>query len=90
MAKRIKSAIKRAEVAERNNQKNAMAKTKMRTAVKKAETAIVNKDTSSLDSSLKAAASILDRTARKGIIHKNKAARTKSHLAKKANVALKA
>lgn len=80
----IKSAIKRVKVSESNRAQNITVKSSMRTAVKKAEAAIVNNDSEAKDA-FSAAASKLDKAAGKGLIHKNAAARKKSRLMKKLN-----
>jgi small subunit ribosomal protein S20 len=80
----IKSAIKRVKVSESNRAQNITVKSSMRTAVKKAEAAIVNND-SEANAALSAAASKLDKAAAKGLIHKNAAARKKSRMMKKLN-----
>lgn len=81
MAKRIKSAVKRAEVAERNRQRNVTVKTQVKTALKKAVEAAKGKE--GVEDRLSAAASALDRAASKGVLHKNTVARKLSRLAKK-------
>lgn len=81
----IKSAIKRVKVAEGRRAQNISIKSDMRTAVKKVETLVVNNDVESAKSALITASQKLDKAARKGLIHKNTAARQKSRLAKKLN-----
>lgn len=83
MAKRIKSAIKRSEVAERNRQRNIAVKSEIKTRVKRVSESVAGgaEATISLEL-LKVAISRLDRAARKGIIHPNAAARRKSRLVK--------
>lgn len=80
----IKSAIKRVKVSEKNRAHNITVKSSMRTAVKKAEAAIVNNE-SEANVAFAAAASKLDKAAAKGLIHKNAAARKKSRMMKKLN-----
>lgn len=80
----IKSAIKRVKTSNEKNAHNTTIKSAMRTAVKKADAAIVNNDTNAQDS-LALAASKLDKAAAKGLIHKKAAARKKSRLTKKLN-----
>jgi small subunit ribosomal protein S20 len=58
--------------------RNRAQRSQLRTALKKAKSADAN------DESRRAAARLLDRAARKGLIHKNTAARHKSSLAKAA------
>ncbi len=57
----------------------------MRTQVKKVETAITSKDAEKAGSYLQEALRVLDKSASKGIIHKNQAARKKSNLTRKVN-----
>ncbi len=75
----IKSAKKRVLVANVRNARNKAAKTELKTALKKARADSANAQ------AVKAASVKLDKAAGKGLIHKNKAARLKSRLAKKAN-----
>ena len=73
-------AKKRARQAEVHRQLNASQRSAMRTKVKALRKAIANGDKEQAVSSFKAAVPILDRMARKGLIHKNTAARGKSRL----------
>lgn len=73
----IKSAIKRVKVAEKANAANVQVKSAMRTAIKKAETALVAKDENAAEL-LTAAVKSVDKAASKGLIHKNAASRTKA------------
>lgn len=75
----IKSAKKRVLVASLRNERNKAAKTELKTVLKKARAEDATAE------AVKAAAIKLDKSAGKGLIHKNKAARLKSRLAKKAN-----
>ena len=75
----IKSAKKRVLVAALKNERNKAAKTELKTVLKKARAEDATAD------AIKAAAIKLDKSAGQGLIHKNKAARLKSRLAKKAN-----
>ena len=81
----IKSAIKRVKTTNVRNAQNAAEKSAMRTAVKKAEAAVANKDAEAAKASFVLATKELDRAVTKGLIHKNAAARKKSRLAKKIN-----
>ncbi|HHW36872.1 MAG TPA: 30S ribosomal protein S20 [Bacillales bacterium] len=81
----IKSAIKRVKVNEGRRAQNISVKSDMRTAVKKVETLVVNNDVETAKSALITASKKLDKATRKGLIHKNTAARQKSRLAKKLN-----
>ncbi|MBY6188063.1 30S ribosomal protein S20 [Marinobacter hydrocarbonoclasticus] len=77
----IKSAKKRAIQAEKRRQHNASRRSMMRTFTKKVVAAIASGDKAAATEAFNAAQPILDRMATKGLIHKNKAARTKSRLA---------
>jgi small subunit ribosomal protein S20 len=81
----IKSAIKRTKTNEARRQRNASAKSSLRTAVKQADVAVLGTDASTAKVAFGAAQKKLDKAATKGIIHKNAAARKKSRLAKKLN-----
>jgi len=52
----------------------------MRTAIKSVLKAIASKDKTAAQTALRAASATIDRAAGKGLIHKNNAARHKSHL----------
>ena len=73
-------ARKRARQAEKNRQLNASQRSTMRTYVKKILNAVSDGNKAEAEAAFKAAAPLLDSTARKGLIHKNKAARYKSRL----------
>ncbi len=73
-------ARKRARQAEKHRNQNASQRSAMRTASKKVLKAIAAGDKDSAATAFQQAAPLLDRMARKGIIHKNKAARQKSSL----------
>ncbi|WP_438311050.1 30S ribosomal protein S20 [Sporosarcina sp. FA9] len=79
----IKSAIKRVKQSQAKNVQNSHAKASMRTAVRKADLAIENKDENATVL-LRAAIKETDSAARKGLIHKNTASRQKARLTKKA------
>lgn len=73
-------ARKRARQAEDSRQRNASQRSAMRTSVKAIQKAIDAGDKDQATAAFKAAVPVLDRMARKGIIHKNAAARSKSRL----------
>ncbi len=75
----IKSAKKRVLVAKVRNERNKAAKTELKSVLKKARAEGADA------AAVKTAAIKLDKAAGNGLIHKNKAARLKSRLAKKAN-----
>jgi small subunit ribosomal protein S20 len=77
----IDSAKKRARQSEVRRVHNASLRSRMRTAVKRVRKAIADGDKGAAQRELRAAASMLDSTAGKGIVHKNMAARNKSRLA---------
>ncbi len=73
-------AKKRARQAEKHRQLNASQRSMMRSSVKKVLKAIASGDKSQAQSAYQAAVPMVDHMARKGLIHKNKAARHKSRL----------
>lgn len=73
----VKSAEKRMRTNAARAERNRQFRSKMRTALKKVRSAD-NAETGA--AALREAASLLDRAARKRIIHPNKAARAKSRL----------
>jgi small subunit ribosomal protein S20 len=76
-----KSALKRAKQNELRRLRNKTVKTRVRSSVKTVRTA--GADTA--ESELKAAQSVIDRAAKKGVIHKRTAARRISRLRKAIN-----
>ncbi|MBA6293125.1 30S ribosomal protein S20 [Colwellia sp. MB3u-70] len=75
-----KQAKKRAVQSEKKRQHNASRRSMMRTLLKKVHTAIDSGDKEKATLEMGIATPILDRYASKGLIHKNKAARSKSRL----------
>ncbi len=75
-----KSAKKRAAKSALQREKNRAARSTMRTAVKKVRKAVGRGDLQAAEALLPAAISVVDRTAQKGVVHRNTAARTKSRL----------
>lgn len=84
-----KQSEKRAKQALKRRSANMSQRSELRTAVKKARTAAAagGEGAAKLVS---ASVSVIDKIAAKGIIHKNKAARTKSRLAKQLKATAKA
>ncbi len=76
-----KSAEKRAREAVARRAQNVAQRSKVRSAVRKVVEAIRAGNKADAVAALKAAAPVIDSMARKGIIHRNKAARHKSRLA---------
>lgn len=81
----IKSAIKRVKVLETKTARNQMLRTSLKSSIKKFETAVAEGDSAKTAEAYKAAVKKIDQSCAKGILHKNKAARKKSQLAKKLN-----
>ncbi|MDY7025952.1 MAG: 30S ribosomal protein S20 [Pseudomonadota bacterium] len=73
-------AKKRVRQAEVRRRRNASLRSMYRTYVKKVEAAIAAGDKETAQKALDTAVSVVDTTARKGIIHQNKSARIKSRL----------
>ena len=84
----IKSAIKRVNIIEKKTMRNNMIKSGYRTAVKKFEQAIEAGNIEEAKSLFSAATKKIDQACTKGVIVKNTAARKKSNMAKKLNVAM--
>jgi small subunit ribosomal protein S20 len=78
----IKSQIKRNRQNIKKRARNRLFRGAARTSVKKAREAIETGKAKDANSALAEAISVLDRTAQKGVIHKNNAARRKSRLMK--------
>ncbi|MBI5879924.1 MAG: 30S ribosomal protein S20 [Chloroflexi bacterium] len=83
-----KSAIKRIRSSARKRVRNTLVRSSVRTAVKKANVAVLEPAGGGAEA-IKRAVSELDRAVAKGVIHKNNAARRKSRLMKKFNSAAK-
>ncbi len=77
-----KSAEKRVRQSETRRQRNVQKKSKLKTAIKKVRSA---DDKETARKQLIETTGILDRMARKGLIHKNKAANLKSKLTRAVN-----
>ena len=78
----IKSAKKRILVNRTKAERNKSIRSAVKTAIKKVEVAVVNKDKVN---ALGAATAIINKAASKGVYHKNNAARKVSRLAKAVN-----
>jgi len=83
----IKSSAKRAQLIEKITAKNRAAKSLMKTNIKKFDNAVTGNDPEAIQSAYKIAVKTVDRAATKNLIHKNKAARRKSAMARKLNAA---
>lgn len=73
-------ARKRARQAEKHRARNASMRSELRTSIKKVRQAIADADKEGAQAAYAGASPLIDRMARKGIIHKNTAARHKSRL----------
>ena len=81
----IKSAKKRVLLSREANVKNKMAKSALKTTLKKFEAAVTEGNREQADSAYQAAVQSIDKAAGKGILHKNAAARKKSQITLKMN-----
>lgn len=78
-----KSAVKRAKQNEARRLRNRMRKTRMKNVIKDVQEAISSNSTELVMERLRQAVSTIDRTAGKGVIHKNNAARKISRLTRR-------
>ena len=81
----IKSSIRSVKTDAERRAKNAPIKAALRNAARKVEALAANGAKEDAQATMAAATGLLDKAARKGIIHKNAAARKKSRLAKRIN-----
>ena len=82
----IKSAKKRVKTSRVRRLRNASVKSSLKTSIRRFNEALLTEsENGGAQVQLNAAYSVIDRAARKGIIHKNEAARRKSRLTKKLN-----
>lgn len=79
-----------ARVTLRRSLRNRVVRRSLRTSRTKAQRTIISGSTEEAQAAVKKTITDLDVAARKGVIHRNKAARTKSRLAKKLNAAVAA
>jgi small subunit ribosomal protein S20 len=79
----IKSAKKRVKTNARDEQRNRAAKSTLRSALKSTGEVVGSGDAKAGEQ-VRSTQSLIARTAKRGIIHKNKAARWQSRLMKKA------
>ncbi len=86
----IKSVKKDVKKSRQNHLRNSAAKSAVKTFIKKAKQVIETGAPDAIQESLKQTLSVIDKTAERGIIHPNAAARRKSRLMKRANLALAA
>lgn len=81
----IKSAKKKLRQSEKQRIINASEKSKIRTFLKNTRKSIESNEKEATRELLNKTASVLDKAAKRGIIHKNKSNRLKSKLAKSLN-----
>jgi small subunit ribosomal protein S20 len=79
----IASAKKKARQAVKHRAHNTALRSMLRTTIKDVVKAVDAKDKAKAETAYKIMVPVLDRYATKGLIHKNKAARHKSHLSKR-------
>ena len=84
----IKSAIKRVSVIEKKTLRNNMIKSEYKTAIRRFEEALENKNVEEATKLFSVATRKIDQACTKGVIVKNTAARKKSSLSKKLNAAM--
>ena len=77
-----KSAVKRARSSKRRQVRNAMWKSRMRTAMKRVRSL---KEKEKATTELRKTVKLLDQLAARGVIHRNKAANAKSQLTRYVN-----
>ena len=79
-----KSAEKRMRQSAERRVRHRAARGEMRTAIKKVRGALAGGDAAAAQTALNNAVQVIDRTAKKHVVHRNTAARTKSRLVKAA------
>ncbi len=80
-----KSAKKRIRQSERRRMINRQARSQMRTEIKKFRTLLAEKKYDEARGLLPGVYEVIDRTVKKGVIHRNTAARYKSRLTQQLN-----
>ena len=78
----IKSAKKRILVTETKTARNKAIKSKVKTAIKKVEVAVTNKDVETAKTALRAAVTEITKAGTKGVYHKNTVSRKIARLSK--------
>lgn len=81
----IKSAKKRVSLSRAANEHNKMAKSALKTTIKKFDVAVASGDKAQAGAAYTAAVVAVDKAVNKGILHKNNAARKKSSMTLKMN-----
>lgn len=80
-----KSAVKRHKQSLKRNARNRAVKTRMKSVIKDVRTAVLSKDVGAAAEAMTLATSVLAKAAGKGTIHKKKASRKISRLARAVN-----
>ena len=80
-----KSAIKKAIQSEEQRVRNRSRKTRVKNIIRGLEEAIAGKSPEKAAEELKKAVSVIEKTASKGVIHKNTASRKISRLTRRVN-----
>jgi len=83
----IKSAKKRVLTSKVRQERNKAIKSSVKTAIKKVDAAVNAADKDAAAKELLNATSIIDKAAKKGVLHKNNASRKVARLAKMVNSA---
>lgn len=83
----IKSNIKTMEEDAARHAANSRVKSSVHTAIRRTTEAIATGDADAVKKAYDKASSVIDSASRKGVLHKNTAARKKSRLAAKVNSA---
>lgn len=78
-----RSAAKRARQAEKRRLRNKAIRTRVRTVTKRVLAAVQAGDTAAASAALVTAQSVIDRAAKRGVLHRRAAARRKSRLARR-------
>ena len=81
----IKSALKRARQNEVRRKRNRSSKTRIKNVIKEVRDAVIENSNEAALNKLNIAKSTIDNAAKKGVIHKNTAARKISRLSKLVN-----
>ncbi len=85
-----KSAKKRIRQNEKRRMRNRHVRTNLRSSLKRLDQAIADRKADEAQALLKETVPVIDKTASKGVIHKNKASRHVSRLTRKVNALLAA
>jgi len=80
----IKSAKKRVGITAKQNLRNRMVSSAVKTSIKRYDQALTAGDAKAAEAAYIKAVSTVDKAASKGVIHKNAANRKKAQLAKRA------